>query len=134
MSVHHSPLTTYNKYHKESKLVRYTERTNIHCNTFFTMQNILFEYLYRDGANYKNHGYVIFSNNRNFNLDEIEVSLREKMFDGEWFCAMRWQVPDLHFEKWDCEVDHLYHEFSFIEYTSDPPTETRDIKVFLSQL
>lgn len=98
------------------------------------MKNILFEYLYRDGANYKNHGYVIFSNNEYLDLNIIEKKLRDNMLDGEWFCASKWQLPDLHFEKWDCETDHPYHELSFLQYTSDNPTDNRDISLFLTQL
>ncbi len=46
------------------------------------MQNIRLEYLYRDYANYKNHGYVIFSNHQGISLAEIEHHLRAKMLDG----------------------------------------------------
>lgn len=96
------------------------------------MQNILFEYLYRDAANYKNHGFVIFSNKNHLTLEQIESDLRAKMIDTQWFYANKWQVPDLHFEKWDSETDHDYHEFSFIAYSQDNATDARDISELLS--
>lgn len=97
------------------------------------MNNIEFNYRYRDYANYKNHGYVIFSNTENISLEKIKAAIESKLIPDDLFVANKWQIPDLHFEKWDAETDHNYHEFSFVQLTSDTPTDARDIKEFLQQ-
>lgn len=96
------------------------------------MQNIRLEYLYRDYANYKNHGYVIFSNHHGISLAEIEHHLRAKMLDGVWFCATHYRLPDLHFPHWDCETDHPYHELAHVAHSAHPPTCSRDISELLA--
>ena len=95
------------------------------------MQNIRLEYLYRDYANYKNHGYVIFSNHQGISLAEIEHHLRAKMLDGVWFCATHYRHPDLHFQHSDCETDHPYHELAHVAHSA-PPTCRRDISELLA--
>ncbi|MES2267878.1 MAG: hypothetical protein V4520_14040 [Bacteroidota bacterium] len=83
------------------------------------MPNIKFSYRYRDGANYKNHGFLIFKNPTNVTLAEIEASVLSKLIDETWFYADKWNVPDLHFGTWDNEIDHTWHEFENIELTDD---------------
>ncbi|HWB65001.1 MAG TPA: hypothetical protein VG603_15895 [Chitinophagales bacterium] len=75
------------------------------------MPNILLNYCYRDYGNWKNYNEVVFANPDNLGLEEIEKALRDKCMDEEWFLASRWGLKDLHFEKWDDENDHPYHEF-----------------------
>lgn len=84
------------------------------------MPNIKFSYLYRDGANYKKFHSVIFSNPTNIDLQEIETLIRSKLIFGEWFYVDQWKLPDLHFETWDKEIDHTFHEFESVEYTDEP--------------
>jgi len=43
--------------------------------------------------------------------------------DGEWFYASRWGVPDLHFDKYDDENDHPYHEYGSVEFTDEAAIE-----------
>ena len=95
---------------------------------------IEFNYLYRDYANYKNHNCVIFSNKENIPVEDIATAIQNKLIDGVWFYANKWNVPDLHFEKWDEEIDHNYHEFGSVQNTTDAPTDARDIKEFLQHL
>lgn len=103
-------------------------------NYFCKMCHVEFNYLYRDYANYKNHGYVIFSNRENISLEKIKAEIESKLLDDGLFYAIQWKIPDLHFEKWDNEIDHNFHEFSFVQYVDDVATDIRDIKEFLQQL
>jgi len=98
------------------------------------MPNILFSYLYRDGANYKNYGEVVFTNPTNLSLTTVKETIESKLLDGEWFYAHKWYLPDLHFEKWDIEIDHSFHEFEDVEETDRAPTDTRPIDEFLASL
>jgi hypothetical protein len=83
------------------------------------MPNIKFSYLYRDGANYKNYGSVIFANPTNIELSALESLIKSKLIFGEWFYVDEWKLPDLHFDTWDNELDHTFHEFKNVEYTDE---------------
>lgn len=98
------------------------------------MQNILFSYLYRDGANYKNYSEVVFANPDNIDVSQVKEAISTSLVDGEWFYAKPWQLPDLHFEKWDEEIDHQLHEFESVAYTSEAPTDYRTIAQFLAEI
>ena len=76
-------------------------------------------HLYRDYANYKNYNSVIFNNDTNLDFGFIEVSIRSSLIDGEWFYASIWGLPDLHFENFDDQNDHPYHEYEGIETTEE---------------
>ena len=98
--------------------------------------NLKFAYLYRDGANYKNYNEVIFSNSNNRPVAEVETVIREALIDGTWFVAKKWNLTDMHFVEypWDSGIDHDWHEFDYIEETSELPTEKIPIEEFLSKI
>ncbi|MDB4923876.1 hypothetical protein [Mucilaginibacter sp.] len=83
------------------------------------MPNIKFNYLYRDSANYKKYGSVIFSNPDNIELSEIEALIRSKLIWGEWFYAEEWGLPELFLDTFDYRVDPTWHEFEHIEHTNE---------------
>jgi hypothetical protein len=83
------------------------------------MPNIKFSYRYRDGANYKNHSFIILNNPTGIALAEAENIIHQKLIDGTWFYADKWNLPDLHFGTWDNEIDHTWHEFDDIEFTNE---------------
>jgi hypothetical protein len=61
------------------------------------MPNIKFNYLYRDGSNYKNYGFVIFTTPDNIALAELEARIVSRLIDDTYFYAQQWQLPDLRF-------------------------------------
>ena len=81
--------------------------------------NIKFSYLYRDSGNYKRFGDVIFSNPNNLTILDMEHLIRSKLIDGEWFYAQDWGLPNLHFEDWDEDLDHGFHEFESLSYSKE---------------
>lgn len=83
------------------------------------MNNIKFSYLYRDAGNYKNYGQVIFDNPHSLSINEFEELIRTKLIDGQWFYTKDWKLPDLHFKKWDDELDHSFHEFENLSPTEE---------------
>lgn len=93
--------------------------------------NIKLSYLYRDYANYKKFNEIIFHNPDALPVDLIESVIREHLIDGEWFYASEWKLPDLHFDSWDPEDDHFFHEFESVEETTEPPTSSISIEAFL---
>lgn len=95
--------------------------------------NVAFNYLYRDGANYKQWDFEVFTNNTVIPIDRIESSIRAYLIDGEWFYADKWGLKDLHHFKWDNEVDNLWHEFDSVEETAESATKG-DIAEFLAEI
>ena len=83
------------------------------------MPNIKLSYRYRDGANFKNHSFIIFNNPTNITLADLENIIHQKLIDNTWFYADKWNLPDLHFGTWDNEIDHTWHEFEDIEFTDE---------------
>lgn len=94
------------------------------------MPNIKFSYFYRDGANYKRYGVVVFSNPSNINLNALATLIRAKLIYGEFFYAESWKLPSLFFEHCDFIIDPTWHEFEKIEYTEEPAHKAFFIDVF----
>ena len=84
--------------------------------------NIRFNYLYRDASNYKKHNAEVFSNKANIPIAEIDTIIRSVLIDGEWFYNEKWGLPDLHFNNWDEDIDHHWHEYNCVEETADNVT------------
>ena len=100
--------------------------------------NIRFAYLYRDASNYKQHGEVIFSNEKQFAVDEIEKQIRSFLSDGLFFIARQVHVEERFFDVVS-DDDHPWHELVMVEATSDPtfdpvPECKRDIAEFLADM
>jgi len=95
--------------------------------------NIRLNYLYRDGANYKNYHSEVFTNATNMPVPMILERIRSYLIEGEWFVAKEWNLKDLHSFKWDVDIDHNWHEFDCVEETGDEPTQI-DILLFLKAI
>ena len=97
------------------------------------MNNIKLNYLYRDGSNYKQFGYVVFSNPNKVEVKIIRAIINESLIDGEFFIADKWGMPSLFFEMQN-EDDHEWHEFESIEITNESPNTALPIEDFISNL
>ena len=95
--------------------------------------NIQLNYRYRDGGNYKQHHSEIFSNKDQLDVQEISERIEQRLIDGEYFYHNKWGLKDLHYFKWDNDIDVFWHEFVSIETTSDKATNI-DISDFLAQI
>ena len=98
------------------------------------MPNIKFNYLYRDGANYKNYSFVIFQNPQNITIEDLLDLIKSKLIEEAWFYANQWKLPDLHFGKWNNEFDHTYHEFESIEYTNEALNSESTLAEFINTI
>jgi len=99
------------------------------------MKNVKFNYLYRDGANYKSWGDVVFSNPDRLTLSEIEAKLVDAFLPDKLFIAHQISIPEkfLFISEKITEFDHCYHEFDNVELCQESPTDilSRSIKDFL---
>jgi hypothetical protein len=95
--------------------------------------NIAFSYLYRDAGNYKQYHTEVFTNNSPIDLDTIRQRIKDAAIDGGWFYVDKWKLKDLHFDTWDNELDHTWHEFDDVEETNESATQN-DIENFLRMI
>lgn len=95
--------------------------------------NIKFSYLYKDGSNYKQYHQIVFASSGQSTLGEIQTILRSNLIDECWFIAKDWHLPDMHFKEylWDTKVDHEWHEFDYVEETTDAKTVKPSIEAFI---
>ena len=99
------------------------------------MNNIKFNYLYRDGSNYKSWGEVIFSNPENLPVIEVEVKLLNAFLPDKQFIASQISIPEkfLFADGKFTKYDHCYHEFDCVVFCQEPPIDDlqRSITDFL---
>ena len=102
------------------------------------MSNIRFVYLYRDGANYKSWGEVVFANPDQLTLDEIEDRLSDAFLPDKLFIASQISIPEkfLFLSGKFTNYDHCYHEFNNLEFCQEYPTDhlNRSITDFLKDV
>ncbi len=98
--------------------------------------NTKFEYLYRDAGNNKKWGEVIFTNQDNIDLKQIELMLKMVLIQNEFLIARKSGLPDLSFQRPDKEIDHGWYEYSEINNTSEQDNDlyNRDITDFIKLL
>lgn len=89
------------------------------------MKNIKFNYLYRDGSNYKSWGDVVFSNPEKLTLKDIEAKLLSAFLPDNQFNASQISIPEkfLFGNGKLTEYDHCFHEFDCVEFCSESPTD-----------
>jgi hypothetical protein len=86
--------------------------------------NIKFSYVYRDASNYKQYNEVVFANQNELPIEQIQRLIYSNLIDENWFVAKDWYLPDLHFKDydWDDDIDHDWHELASVEETNEPVT------------
>ena len=96
--------------------------------------NSKFEYLYRDGSNYKSWGEVTFSGRAS---DELRLRIVSALDRGEFFIADQVRIPDMFFENRALFADdHCWHELSNVSDTLDQATDVhrRKLEEFVSEV
>jgi hypothetical protein len=96
--------------------------------------NVSFEYLYRDSANYKNWGEVIFEAASDSDLDDLDKRIRHALIDGEYFVAELAEIPTLYFQDHHTSNDHGWHEFSCVSKTDKNPTDKKSVEALIGLL
>lgn len=95
------------------------------------MKNIQFNYRYRDAHNYKEYGYVVFSNPIGMSVEEATSLLLPKLISEEFFVPSDWSLPRLQANPYNPLIDHEWHEFEGFEETEEEVTDEREIGEFL---
>lgn len=84
------------------------------------MPNTRFEYLYRDGSNYKQWREIVFRGDCD---DRLRNRLVRALDSGDLMIAHQVRLPELFFTGPVYGDDHCWHEFHKIEPTDDPPDD-----------
>jgi len=82
--------------------------------------NVKLNYLYRDNSNYKQYGFVVYSNSNNLSIEVIRDAIFKNLIEGEFFNAEKWGVPEVFFES-NTKDDHEWHELEGVELSNDMP-------------
>jgi hypothetical protein len=102
------------------------------------MNNINFQYLYRDGSNYKNWAEVVFSNPDDFPVERIAKQLGESFMEDGLFVASQVRIPEVFLAAEDqlTEDDHCFHEFAEVTTTAGAANDLhhRSISEFLTEV
>jgi hypothetical protein len=102
------------------------------------MNNIKFQYLYRDGSNYKKWAEIVFSNPDGLAVEFITEELRDKFLPDGLFISHQIRIPEVFLAADDglTSDDHCYHEFDSVEFTSDLPGDNlgRSIREFMTEV
>jgi hypothetical protein len=102
------------------------------------MDHIKYNYLYRDGSNYKSWGEVVFTNPEQLTVDEIEIRLIDAFLPDNLFIASQVSIPEkfLFASGKFTKFDHCYHEFDTVEICEENPTDNlnRSITDFLKDV
>lgn len=98
--------------------------------------NVSIEYLYRDAGNNKIWGRVVFLNRTDSDVSALRAQIKDGLIEGEFFIAEDVCLPPLHFDRYDEELDHGWHEFFSAEKVAAPSNDclNRDIGDFIAAL
>ncbi len=94
--------------------------------------NLKFNYLYRDAGNYKQFGFVIFSNPHDLTPEQATEKLLPNLIDEEFFDPLIVNIPLLEKYDFDPELDHGWYEFELFCETGESPTESIIVDDFLT--
>lgn len=100
--------------------------------------NIEFTYRYRDLGNFKNHGSVIFGNQKDLSVEKIDEVLINLTGENQTFVASRLKIPEMFFADfpYDPELDWEMHEYCGVSVTDLPINDIlgRDIDDLIAQM
>lgn len=96
----------------------------------------IFEYMYRDGSNYKAWGSLLLSGKP---THEYVTALKECLESGDYFVAEQVGIPPVYKELWDLsggptDDDHALHEFVAIREATDEERKSMPLFGELSHL
>jgi hypothetical protein len=92
--------------------------------------NLSFNYLYRDGGNFKQFGKKLFTNPNHLQIEIIEKTIRKNLIDETFFYADKFNVRSLFFDCLNID-DPTWHEFEDLLQTDELPDTDCTIEEFL---
>lgn len=96
--------------------------------------NVSIEYMYRDGANYKQYSILVFRNKTNLSIEWVKKQINLSLLDGEYIIPSQLGFPNLQKFEFDPELDHEFHEIVDIKYSNETPDVEKDIYDLLQEI
>lgn len=97
--------------------------------------NIALSYMYRDGANYKQRGEVVFANPGNMPVSLVDHQIRATLFQDNLFIARQVAIPEQFMVESPFDKDdHAWHEYEEVEKSNKPVTDDRSIGHFIEDM
>ncbi len=93
--------------------------------------NIKFEYLHRDGGNYKIFGFIILKNINKISPEQATVLFEKKLIDTKYFYPKKAKIPLFEEHKGDSKFFTDWYEFDKFSLTDENPSDSRSIKQFI---
>ena len=96
--------------------------------------NTSFDYLYRDGSNYKQWGSIVFEGDIS---DDLRSRFARALESTEFSIADQIRMPEVFPDSWPIYADdHCWHAFSDFEPTAEPPNDrfSRAIEQFVLEV
>jgi hypothetical protein len=93
--------------------------------------NLRFEYLHRDGGNYKIFGSIIIKNINKISPSNATVLLEKELIDGEYFYPKMAKIPLFEEHKEDSEFFTDWYEFDKFSLTDETPSDSLSLKEFI---
>ncbi|MFN4763188.1 hypothetical protein ACKGJN_08715 [Gillisia sp. Q332] len=90
-----------------------------------------FEYLHRDGKNYKIFGSIIIKNIDKISPLKATLLLEKKLIDTEYFYPKMAKIPLFEEHKEDSEFFTDWYEFDKFSLTDETPSDSRSLKEFI---
>jgi hypothetical protein len=102
------------------------------------MDNVKFNYLYRDAGNYKKWAEVVFSNPDRLTVEATTKALRDTFLQDGLFIAHQVRLPEVFFSVQGeaTSDDHCFHEFDAVEISLETPNDqhARSISQFIAEV
>mgnify|MGYP006896871687 CR=1 FL=1 len=94
--------------------------------------NLSFEYLHRDGGNYKIFGSIIIKNIDKISPSKATVLLEKRLIDTEYFYPKMANIPLFEEHKEDGDFFTDWYEFDKFSLTDENPSDARSLKEFIN--
>ena len=90
------------------------------------MAQLKLQYMYRDGANWKESDYMIFANTQNLGAEVVQEMIEECLFDDGNFIAESIGLPTLYFDDGSDPDAHGLHEFLRVNECDSEPNDKQN--------
>ncbi len=94
--------------------------------------NLKFEYLHRDGGNYKIFGSIIIKNIDKISPSKATLLLEKKLIDAEYFYPKMAKIPLFEEHTKDSEFFTDWYEFDKFSFTDETASDSRSIIEFIN--
>ncbi len=94
--------------------------------------NLKFEYLHRDGGNYKIFGSIIIENIHKMLPSKATTLLEKMLIETKYFYPKEAKIPLFEEHNIDSKFFTDWYEFDKFSFTDETPSDSRSLKEFIN--